>query len=224
MGLLLGVYNDLVKEAQVAAENAVIQERIEVLNKYAELATELLNAEFPNNYEKADVVDLADRLIQRDLEIADAQQKTAEAMEHLNAHVQVARELLTKEGGAFTDATVEKLASELIEMEAEAQLFKEAGAIAEVAFVDEFNKIAGTEFESFEAIEEAVKEAGFKDRAMGLLESVKGKFKNMPTFEQMGIRARYGIGNNPFMAVGAAGAAGLAGGAALHKGFSGGDK
>jgi hypothetical protein len=160
MAILLEVYNDMVKQAQENAEKAVIAERVEWLDKYAALATELLQAEFPNDYAKEDVVELADKLIDRDLSIADAQQKHAEATALLGEYVDVSRQLMEKEYGKdFTNADVEKLASALYEMDAAEELAKEAGTILEVAFIDEFNKLADSQFESLEQIDEFMKSA-----------------------------------------------------------------
>lgn len=160
MGILLGVYKELAKEAEVAETYAVIQERVETLSKYAAVATELLNAEFPNDFGKDDVVELADKLIQRDGEIADAAAKTAEAKDTLAEYVKVAQELLEQEGKEYYSSTVEKLASALFELDAEANFNKEAAVIVEASFVDEFNKLAGTAFTTAQAIDEAIKEAG----------------------------------------------------------------
>lgn len=215
MALLLDVYNGMIKEAEEAQENAVMQERVEVLNKYAEAATELLNAEFPNNYSKQDVVELADRLIQRDIEIENANQKTAEAVELLNEYVKVARELLVSEYGDTNDAQVEKLASTLFELDAEEDFNKEAEAISEFAFLDEFNKLAGTAFESIEALEaEVEKVAGGK---AGLLTSMQ---KNVTKgVKQMGAYMKKNPGQAAGIGAGVVGAGALG----LGVGRSGGD-
>jgi hypothetical protein len=169
-----------VKEAEVASTYALLQERVEFLNKYASAATELLSAEFPNNFDKADVVELADKLIQRDAEIAETQEKVAEATAVIGEYVKVARTLLETENGKdFTDTTVEKLASALFEIDAKDQFFKEAGAIGDAAFLDEFNKLAGTEFESIESLEEAVKEAAMPEIFGKGLAAIKGFGTNM---------------------------------------------
>ena len=167
MGILLGVYKDLAKEAEAQEQYADIQEKVEILSKYAEAATELLNAEFPENYDKADVVELADKLIQRDLEIAEVQEKTAEAVETLAEYVKVARALLDEEGNEYYDSTVEKLASSLFELDAEDQFYKEAAIIAEAGFVDEFNKLAETDFTTIAEIDEAMKMAGIGSSVLG---------------------------------------------------------
>ena len=156
MGILLEVYDEMVKEAEKEAAYAVLQERVELLNKYAAVATELLNAEFPNNFEKADVVELADKLIQRDIDINEAQEKTAEINETLTEYVKTARALLEDEKVEFTDSTVEKLASALIDIDLKDNFEKEANVLEEFAFLDEFNKIAETNFESIDELEEAL--------------------------------------------------------------------
>jgi hypothetical protein len=159
MALLIDVYNGLVKEATEVATKEMIAERVELLDKYAALATELLNAEFPNNYDKNDVIALADKLIERDIVISDIQEKQAEAKELIGEYVKVSRDLLTQDGGEFNDATVEKLASTLYELDLEDEFSKEAQAIVEHAFLDELNKVAGTEFTSLEEVKEFSKEA-----------------------------------------------------------------
>ena len=79
MALLIDVYNDLVKEATEIETKEMLAERVEFLNKYADLATELLSAEFPNDYNKDDVIALADKLIERDMVISNEQEKQAQA-------------------------------------------------------------------------------------------------------------------------------------------------
>jgi patatin-like phospholipase/acyl hydrolase len=161
MAILLEVYNDMIKEAEETAAKAVVQERVAMLDKYATLATELLNAEFPNDFDKNDVVELADKLIERDVAIADMQEKTAEAKELLGEYVKVSQSLMEQQYGKdFTPADVEKLASTLYEMDATAELEKEADVIAMSAFLDEFNKLAETDFQTPEELEEAIKQAG----------------------------------------------------------------
>jgi hypothetical protein len=183
MGILLGVYKELAKEAEAQAQYADLQEKVDFLSKYAEAATELLNAEFPNDYEKQDVVELADRLIQRDVEIAEVQEKTAEAVETLEEYVKVARALLDEQGEEYYDTTVEKLASSLFELDAENQFYKEAAVIAEAGFVDEFNKLAETDFTTIADIEEAMKMAGFGQGmlagAKNMLGDIGAGFKNL---------------------------------------------
>ena len=223
MGILLGTYNDLVKEAEEAAKNAELQERIEFLNKYASLATELMAAEFPNDYTKDDVVALADRLIERDLAITDQQEKTAEAVETIGEYVKVARELLEKENGKdFTETTVEKLASTLYELDAVDEFCKEASVIAEVAFVDGVNKLAEAEFESIDEIEEALKTAGMMDAMKPAMAATK-KFVT-ESAGSVADKAKYLYRKNPVATVaGAAGLTGLAAGVTVGR-ASGGDR
>ena len=168
MALLIDVYNELVKEATEAETKEVIAARVEILDKYATLATELLGAEFPNDYNKNDVIALADKLIERDVVISEMQEKQAAAVELLGEYVQVSRDLMTQEYDKnFNDADVEKLASTLYEMDLEDEFSKEAQTIIEFAFLDELNKVAGTEFTSVDEVKEFVKDAGQVGAAVG---------------------------------------------------------
>ena len=72
---LLEVYDNMLKEAEA---QEVVNERVEFLAKYAEAAEGLLQAEYPNNFAKEDVIELADRLIAHDVAISEQQEKTAE--------------------------------------------------------------------------------------------------------------------------------------------------
>lgn len=222
MALLIDVYNDLVKEATEVETKELLAERVEVLDKYATLATELLNAEFPNDYDKNDVIALADKLIERDIAISEVQEKQAEAKELLGEYVKVARDLMVQEYAEnFKDADVEKLASTLYEMDCEDEFSKEAQAIVEYAFLQELNKIAGTEFTSLEEVKEVVKEANAATQALA---HVPGKGKSFFVPNTLG-RIKALAQRNPKSAIGAAvGAAGLAGfGAGRASKTSGGD-
>lgn len=84
---LLEVYNDMlasqnvqeqekVAEAQVASE---VDERMEVLTKYAQAADNALAAEFGEDYEEEDVIKLAQLMINHDIEQEEAMEKVAEA-------------------------------------------------------------------------------------------------------------------------------------------------
>lgn len=75
MANLLEVYEDMLKQAE---EQELVNERVEFLAKYAAAAEELLQAEYPNNYAKEDVIALADRLIDHDVQVSELQEKTAE--------------------------------------------------------------------------------------------------------------------------------------------------
>lgn len=75
MANLLEVYDNMLKEAEA---QELVNERVEFLAKYASAAEDLLQTEFPNNFAKEDVIELADKLIEHDLQIADMEEKTAE--------------------------------------------------------------------------------------------------------------------------------------------------
>lgn len=75
MSLLIDVYTSMVKEAEAQAE---VAERVDILSKYASAAEELLQASFPNDYTKEDVIELADRLIAKDAVETEEAEKTAE--------------------------------------------------------------------------------------------------------------------------------------------------
>jgi len=72
---LLEVYDNMLKEAEA---QELVNERVEFLAKYAEAAEGQLQEHYPNNYTKSDVIELADRMIDHDMQIADMQEKTAE--------------------------------------------------------------------------------------------------------------------------------------------------
>lgn len=174
MGILLNVYNDMVKQA----EESVVAEQIEVLAKYASVASELLQAEFPNNYTKEDVTELADKLIERDIAIESQNEKVAEAVAITEEYVKVAEQLLVQEHGtAFTKEAVVLLADKMMGMDAEEEFNKEAEVIKTQGFLDEFNKQAETNFQSMDELNEAMvsffKEAGLKEKAVSLLTSAK---------------------------------------------------
>jgi len=79
MGRLLDIHNQLLKTAATkTAEEALQTERVVILEKYAAVAQSLLQEKYPNNFTEADVVALTDGLIQRDIEIEEAQEKIAE--------------------------------------------------------------------------------------------------------------------------------------------------
>ena len=72
---LLNVYGNMQKKA---ALDKVARERVEILTKYASLAEEMLSEKYKNDYEEKDVAKLASFLIERDVELHDAQEKIAE--------------------------------------------------------------------------------------------------------------------------------------------------
>lgn len=171
MGILLNVYNDMVKQA----EEAVVAEQIDLLAKYASAASELLQAEFPNNYTKEDVTELADKLIERDIAIATETEKTAEAIAITEEYVKVAEQLLIQEhGNDFSKEAVALLADTMMGMDAEAEFNKEAEAIKAQGFLDEFNKLAGTSFESIEELDETIKQSSVADEVAPVVNKVKG--------------------------------------------------
>ena len=75
---LLDTYESIQKEAEV---QEVESERRDILTKYASAAEELLEKEYGKEYEATDVENLAEKLIDIDIEEAGNQQKTAEYVE-----------------------------------------------------------------------------------------------------------------------------------------------
>lgn len=187
MGILLSVYNDMVKEAEMS----VVAEQVEVLEKYASAATELLQAEFPNDYTKEDVVELADKLIQRDVELNAQNEKVAEAKAITEEYVKVAEQLLEQEHGKdFSKEAVAMLADKMMEADAQVEFDKEAQAIKMQGFLDEFNKMAETNFQTMEEFNEALapffdKEAGMKDKVVKTMSELfaQGKQKGVKFIE-----------------------------------------
>jgi hypothetical protein len=80
MSILLDTYNEMIKQSE---QKEVLTERVSVLEKYASLAEQELQKAYPNNFTKADVVELADQMIQHDLSIEEAQTKQAEVVEKI---------------------------------------------------------------------------------------------------------------------------------------------
>jgi hypothetical protein len=72
---LLDVYEQMTKQAHV---NELEQERVDVLAKYASVAEDLLQEEYPNNYSQDDVIKLAEQLIINDVNAEEQQAKVAE--------------------------------------------------------------------------------------------------------------------------------------------------
>jgi hypothetical protein len=72
---LLTVYENMQKEAEA---KALIQERVDVIEKYASLAEGLLQQEYNKDYTQDDVVELTDKMIQHDLAVEDQLAKVAE--------------------------------------------------------------------------------------------------------------------------------------------------
>ena len=75
MGRLLDIYDSMTKQAE---EVAVNDERMDIIEKYASVAEELLNQEYPGEYTQEDVVKLADALIQHDVQVEESLEKIAE--------------------------------------------------------------------------------------------------------------------------------------------------
>lgn len=75
---LLDTYEQMTKQAEVSE---LEEQRLDVLAKYASVAEELLQKEYPNNYTQDDVVKLAEALIVRDVEAEEEQAKVAEYIE-----------------------------------------------------------------------------------------------------------------------------------------------
>lgn len=80
-------------------------------------------------------------------------------MELLGGYVKTAATLLNEEyGDNFTTETVEKLASALYEADVQASMEKEAEAVLEYGFLDEFSKLAGYNFETMDEVQAFVDE------------------------------------------------------------------
>jgi len=86
MANLLDVYEGMLDSEQVVqeeaiektAEEAVAEERIEVITKYATIADNMLAKEHGEDYTEDDVQELASYLIDHDAEIEEQQEKVAE--------------------------------------------------------------------------------------------------------------------------------------------------
>lgn len=75
MGNLLEKYEEMQK---VAETEALEQERVETIVKYASVAEEALSERFGDNYNEDDVIKLAEFLIDSDLEAEEEYEKIAE--------------------------------------------------------------------------------------------------------------------------------------------------
>ncbi len=83
---LLDVYDNMVKSAEDEAvseeanaeEEAAINERVEVLAKYAAAADQLLTDEYGKDYGEEDVEKLASMMLQHDVEQEEVMEKVAE--------------------------------------------------------------------------------------------------------------------------------------------------
>lgn len=86
MANLLDMYNDMLNDEQAqeeeilekTAEEQLANDRIEILTKYATLADNMLAEEYGDDYEEADVQELASYLIENDAAIEEQQEKIAE--------------------------------------------------------------------------------------------------------------------------------------------------
>jgi hypothetical protein len=72
---LIDTYNEMTKEAQV---DSVVNERIEILEKYAAAAENMLENEYGQDYSAQDVHDLTTAIIDHDLAVEAEQEKVAE--------------------------------------------------------------------------------------------------------------------------------------------------
>ena len=91
MSKLLEVYDGMLKQA---AEQDLVNQQIEFLAKYASAAEQLLQAEYPNDFRKQDVAELADALISHDVKAVGEQEKVA-ALEEIGRDL--AREYVKSE-------------------------------------------------------------------------------------------------------------------------------
>ena len=86
MGNLLDIHDEMLKAAaeqsvsveEEAEAQAVVDERVEVLAKYAEAADNLLTEEYGDKYEQKDVEELASMMITQDLQQEEDVEKVAE--------------------------------------------------------------------------------------------------------------------------------------------------
>ena len=101
MSNLLKTYENMVADANANAEaeemnkeaEAADNARVEVLHKYASAADELLANEYGEDYSEKDVVELAQRLINHDVDQEEAQEKVAE---YVDAGTVMARAFLNE--------------------------------------------------------------------------------------------------------------------------------
>lgn len=95
---LLDTYETMQKEAEV---QEVESQRREMLTKYASAAEELLENEYGEDYKAEDVENLAEKLIDLDVEAVEEQQKVAEYVEAgkvmANAFIKELKEKKAKE-------------------------------------------------------------------------------------------------------------------------------
>jgi hypothetical protein len=139
--------------------NTVENERVEVIEKYAALADNLLAEEYGEDYEADDVVKLASFLIDHDIEAEEVMEKEAgteeteetslknERVEVIEKYAALADNLLAEEYGEDYEADdVVKLAEYLIDydVEAEEQIekyaeYETAGRVMADAFMDQLS-------------------------------------------------------------------------------------
>jgi hypothetical protein len=76
---LLQIHAEMLKKAEEEkVQTKLAEERVAVIEKYASAAQELMNQYYPKDHTEADVVELAERMIDHDLEAEEQQQKIAE--------------------------------------------------------------------------------------------------------------------------------------------------
>jgi len=79
---LLQTHEQMLKQAEEQAKMAaLVEERVRVIEKYASVAQNLMNEAFPGNHTEDDVVELANLMIQNDMQVEEQQQKVAELEE-----------------------------------------------------------------------------------------------------------------------------------------------
>ena len=77
---LIQLHNEMLGyNYEKTAEQEIVDERLEILEKYASFADQALSDEFGNDYDEDDVVKLAEMLIANDIETEEAAEKVAEA-------------------------------------------------------------------------------------------------------------------------------------------------
>ena len=78
MSSLLEVYDNMQKEAE---SQAIITDRVALIEKYAALATTELEKEFKTDFTKDDVAELTAKMIEHDMALEAQQEKVAELEE-----------------------------------------------------------------------------------------------------------------------------------------------
>lgn len=78
MSTLLEVYDNMQKEAE---QNAVVNERVTLIEKYAEIARTELEKEFKKDFTNDDIAELTTKMIEHDMALEEQQEKVAELEE-----------------------------------------------------------------------------------------------------------------------------------------------